>query len=130
MFRVSSRWLVLLILPVLLAGVGFSQNTQSGAIAGSVTDPNGALVGEATVIIVNDVTKTVERTVATTGNGQFSATLLPPGDYTVTVKKNGFKTMTQKIQVLLNETSHLNTILQVGTATEVVEVEAKATMMN
>src|SRR2546423_8601160 len=130
MFRVSPRWLVSLILPVLLAGVGFSQNTQSGAIAGSVTDPNGALVGGATVTIVNDATKTLERTIATTGNGQFSATLLPPGDYTVTVKKKGFKAVTEKIQVLLNETSRLHAILEVGTATEVVEVKATATMVN
>lgn len=130
MFRVFSRWLVLLSLPVLLAGVGFSQNTQSGAIAGSVTDPNGAVVSGADVTIVNDATKALERTIATGGNGQFSAALLTPGDYTVTVKKNGFKAITEKVQVLLNETSRLNAILEVGTAAEVVEVRANATMLN
>ena len=130
MSRASSRWLVVFILPVLLAGVGFSQNTQSGAIAGLVTDPNGAVVVGATVTIVNDATKTLERTIATSGNGQFSATLLPPGDYTVTVKKNGFRAIAQKVQVLLNETSRLDAIFHVGTVTEAVEATAKPKLLN
>jgi hypothetical protein len=130
MARVFSRFLVLLVLSVLLAGLGFSQGTQSGAISGSVKDTSGAVVGAATVTITNDATKAVERTVVTVGDGLFSATLLPPGDYTVTIKKSGFKTLTEKVQVLLNETTRMDATLEVGTVNEVVEVKANATMVN
>ena len=86
MTRVCSRLMVLLVLPVLLAGLGFSQSTQSGAISGIVTDPSGAAVSGANISIVNDATTAVERTAVTTGDGLLSAALLPPGEYTVTVK--------------------------------------------
>lgn len=130
MVRVCYRFVVLLTLALLLAGLGFSQGTQSGAISGSVTDPSGAVVGAATITVVNDATQKVERSVVTTGDGLFSATLLPPGDYTVTVKKAGFKTLTEKVQVLLNETSRLDAKLEVGTTSEVVEVKANAAVVN
>lgn len=121
---------VLLVLSLFLTGIAFSQGVQSGAIAGSVTDPSGAVIGEATVTVVNDATKNVERKVTTTGDGLFSATLLPPGDYTVTVTKSGFKTFSQKVQVLLTETTRVDAKLEVGTTTEVVEVKANATVVN
>ncbi len=130
MARLSPRWMALLVVSLLLAGVGFSQSTQTGAISGSVTDPSGAVVAGATITVVNDATKTVERTVVSTADGLFSATLLPPGDYTVTVKKSGFKTVVEKITVLLNESSRLDAKLQVGATNEVVEVTASATTVN
>lgn len=130
MARVFSRNMILLVLVLLLTGLGFSQGTQSGAISGNITDPSGAAITGANITIVNDATKAVERTAVTTGDGRFSAALLPPGDYTVTVKKAGFKTYTEKISVLLNETSRLDARLEVGTTSEVVEVRANATMVN
>src|SRR6516164_11836777 len=99
--RMSCRSLILLLALVLPAGRAFSQGAQSGAISGSVTDPTGAVIGNATVTVVNDATQNVERTVTTTGDGLFSATLLPPGDYTVSVKASGFKAFTEKVTVLL-----------------------------
>jgi hypothetical protein len=68
--------------------------------------------------------------VSTTSDGLFSATLLPPGDYTVTVKAPGFKSVTEKITVLLNQTSRLDATLQVGGASEVVEVKASGITVN
>lgn len=130
MIRILSRSAVLLLALLLLAGVAFPQGAQSGAISGAVTDPSGAVIGGATVTVVNNATKNVERTVVTTNDGLFSATLLPPGDYTVTVKASGFKALSEKVEVLLNQTSRLDAKLQVGTATEVVEVTATATLVN
>jgi Carboxypeptidase regulatory-like domain len=121
---------VLFLFLLVLAGAAFSQGAQSGAISGSVTDPSGAVIGSATVTVVNDATKNVERTVTTTGDGLFSATLLPPGDYTLTVTKSGFKTFSQKVTVLLTETTRVDAKLEVGTTSEVVEVKANATVVN
>src|SRR5215469_7507771 len=130
MARCCSRLMGLLVLSVLLAGLSFSQGSQSGAIAGSVKDPSGAVVGAANVTITNNSTKAVERTAVTTADGLFSVTLLPPGDYTVTIKKAGFKTVSEKIQVLLNESTRLDAVLEVGTTTETVEVNASAATVN
>lgn len=115
---------------LLLAGTAFSQSTQSGAISGSVTDPSGAVIGNATITIFNDATKSVERTVVSTNDGLFSVALLPPGTYTVTIKEAGFKAFSEKMTVLLNRTSRLDAKLQVGTVNEVVEVTATAAVVN
>jgi hypothetical protein len=124
------RLLVLLLVVSLPAGIAFSQGAQSGAISGTVKDPSGAVVSSATVTVVNDATKSVERTVSTTSDGLFSATLLPPGDYTVTVKAQGFKSFSEKVSVLLNQASRLDAVLQVGAATETVEVSAVGVTVN
>jgi len=128
--KMFGRLFILLLAFALPAGIAFSQSAQSGAILGSVTDPTGAVVANATVTVVNDATKNVERTVTTTGDGLFSATLLPPGDYTVNVKASGFKAFTEKVTVVLNQTSRLDARLLVGTPTEVVEVTASAVTVN
>src|SRR5215469_4186512 len=107
MIRILARSVMLLLTSMLLTAVAVSQSAQSGAISGSVTDPSGAVIGNATITIVNDATKNVERTVVSTSDGLFSATLLPPGDYTVNVKAAGFKSFSAKATVLLNQASRL-----------------------
>jgi Carboxypeptidase regulatory-like domain/TonB dependent receptor len=128
--RTLSRLAVLLLAVLLLAGMAAAQGSQSGGISGSVRDASGAVINGATVTITNNATKNVERTVTTTSDGLFSATLLPPGDYTVTVKAQGFKTYSGVAAVLLNTTSRFDATVQVGTATEVVEVTAGAVTVN
>ena len=108
----------------------FPQGTQSGGISGSVADPAGAAVVGASVTIVNDATKNVERTAVTTAGGLFSATLLPPGDYTVIIKAPGFKVFTAKMPVLLNQTARLDAKLEVGAVTDGIEETANATQVN
>src|SRR5690242_13533921 len=112
---------------MLLAGMTFAQGAQSGGIAGSVKDPSGAVIGGATVTIINNATKSVERTVQTTADGLFTATLLPPGDYTVSVKAAGFSSYSNKVEVLLNTTSRVDVQLKVGTAAETIEVTTNPT---
>lgn len=130
MARMFTRLGVLLLLSLFLAGTAFCQGVQSGAISGSISDPSGAVIGNATVTVVNDATKGVERSVTSTGDGLFSVPQVPPGNYTVTVTKSGFKTFSEKVTVLLTETTRVDARLEVGTTTEVVEVKANAAMVN
>jgi hypothetical protein len=66
-----------------------AQDASTGAIRGTVLDPDGGLVAGATVAIVNAATG--QRYVAATdGNGHFAADLLPPGDYSARVEIQGF----------------------------------------
>jgi hypothetical protein len=51
----------------------------SGTISGTVTDPSGAAVANAKVTVTNTDRKAVLRTINTSGEGAYSAPLLPVG---------------------------------------------------
>jgi hypothetical protein len=129
MHRFAFRFAGLFLL-VLFAGYAFSQGTQAGGITGIVKDTSGALISGANVTIVNDATGNQERAIITTGDGAFSANLLRPGDYTVTIKAQGFKTYTAKVPVRVNEVTRLDADLTVGATIDVVEVQANSTLVN
>ena len=100
----------------------FAQQTL-GAITGTVTDPSGAIVSDATVKAVNIATNL--EVVAHTKNGSFQIPDLPAGTYQVTVTKDGFKTETHtKILVFGSRTTTVDTTLVVGSVGTTVEVTA------
>jgi protocatechuate 3,4-dioxygenase beta subunit len=63
----------------------------AGTITGTVTDPTGAVIPEATVTVTNQGTG-VDFHLTTNSSGVYSITSLIPGTYTVTVSQKGFKT--------------------------------------
>ena len=69
------------------------QNT-TGSITGRLTDPTGAVIAGAKVTVRNLGTGEV-RTLTTDASGDFTATLLLPGHYSVTAEHTGFKTAIQ-----------------------------------
>src|SRR2546425_336100 len=76
---------------MVLAVVGpISAQTFRGAILGTVTDPNGAVVPEATVTAKNVATG-IERSTVTDEFGNYSLPELQTGTYEVTVQKSGFQ---------------------------------------
>src|SRR5712692_7746917 len=88
----------LLALSVLLVAVSsaFAQSQLgTGAINGTVRDPRGDAVPDAVVTVVNTHTDLTRKTV-TGSAGQFSVPVLPPGDYTVRIEKEGFSTLEEK----------------------------------
>ncbi len=94
-----------------------------GAITGTVSDPSGAVVSDATVKAVNIATNL--EVVAHTKNGSFQIPDLPAGTYRVTVTKDGFKTETHtQILVSGNRTTTVDTSLAVGSIGTTVEVTA------
>ena len=76
------------------AGMAFGQVGGTGSIQGTVTDPSGAVVAGASVTATNVATG-VRTDRKTTDAGFFVLSLLPAGDYTVTVKATGFQTLNQ-----------------------------------
>src|SRR5271165_4528130 len=78
---------------LILAAAALAQVGGTGSIQGTVTDPSGALIVDATVTAVNLGTgvKTGRRT---TDSGFFVLPLLPAGEYSVTVEAPGFQTLT------------------------------------
>src|SRR5215210_7663364 len=66
-----------------------------GTITGNITDPNGAAVAGATVVVKN-VDTNVSQTITTNEDGAYTVPFLLPGKYSITVTNEGFKTSTQE----------------------------------
>src|SRR5712691_10379440 len=102
----------------------------TGLITGTVTDPSGAAVPGATVTVVNERTGAA-REAATNEQGSFSFPEADAGTYTLTVTKTGFKKLTQKnVELHVADVTNLNVKMEMGAATEIVEVEASALVIN
>ncbi len=110
----------------LLGVVGARAQTTTGQVSGEVTDSTGAVVPQATVTITNTGTNEV-RKVETSAAGSYVIPLLPPGNYTITVEKQGFQTAQfPGIVLQINQTMAVDAVLKVGSTTQSVTVEAQA----
>lgn len=114
---------------LLLLGAVFRVSAQApgtGAISGTISDPSGAVVPNAGVSIVNEDTSW-SRTAVTTIEGQYRATLLPPGNYSVHVQASGFKQKSLgSIRVAVAETAIVDIRLEVGADASQVQVIANS----
>jgi len=95
----------------------------TGDILGTVTDAGGAVMPNAKVTVVHNGTSEV-RTTQTSGSGDFVVNLLPPGTYTVTVEAPSFKKSVTNVTLVAGDRARLDSQLQVGDTTQVVEVTA------
>ena len=97
----------------------------SGTIFGTVKDPTGAMVKDASVTIANPANG-ITRTVVTGGDGAFVAPGLYPGTYNITVEAKGFKKLESSGFVLsaADKLSAGEFVLAVGTTSDEVTVTA------
>jgi hypothetical protein len=99
---------------------------QEATIVGTVTDPTGASVPNASITITNTDTG-VARSQPTNSAGQYVAPDLIIGHYTVRVTATGFKATEQKnIELAVGDQKRLDFKLVVGSVQEQVTVEANA----
>ena len=87
------------------AGSAFSQaQMSSGNLKGTITDPTGAVIAGAAVILTN-IDTGIERTGTTDGMGEFRFFVLPPGSYELKITSAGFGTLTRRpVQVTIGQT--------------------------
>jgi Carboxypeptidase regulatory-like domain len=112
------------LLLLLLASVCLAQEI-TGTIVGTVKDPHGAVVPNATVTVTNTDKNVVVRTVNTDSNGAYAAPLLPIGHYSVAITADGFKKASQTgIELNVSDRLTQNFNLQVGGSEQEVTVEA------
>ena len=123
-----SNLMLLLILSLTASGFLEAQ-TGTGAIIGTVTDASGAVVPNATVTITNQATGTT-RTIASNGDGLYSAPALPAGTYQVRVEMQGFQTNVRDAQVLAGSDTTANVSLAIGQSEQVVTVQGAAAQVN
>jgi len=109
---------------VLLAPLCIAQNL-SGKFAGTVYDPSGAPTPNATVVMTNRATNTIDMT-SSGSDGKFAFTALPSGDYEMKVVKQGFEEYKAPRVVLEAGHESSQTItLKIGTVAEEVNVVAE-----
>jgi hypothetical protein len=94
----------------------------TGTITGTVVDSTGAAIPGATVT-VKDLGTNAVHTVTTSDVGSYTVTQLPPGQYTVTVTKDTFKSYKQSaITLSIDQVAQINAELTVGGTDQTVEV--------
>ncbi|MEO8594098.1 MAG: TonB-dependent receptor [Candidatus Solibacter sp.] len=97
---------------------------------GSVTDASGAAVPEAAVQIVQLGTNTKWSLVANEV-GQYYAPNMPPGQYRVTVQKEGFSTATSgSVDIGSQANVRVDIKLQLGAVTQTVEISGQGALLD
>ena len=114
---------------LLLAYLSAAQS-PTGTISGMVTDPTGAMITGAEVIVVNDATR-VQSLTKTNDEGIYVVPNLPPGNYRVQVSKVGFKTIIKPdITLNVQDALAINFALPLGATSEVVTIQGGAPLIN
>jgi hypothetical protein len=119
---------LLVVLMALLSAVGFAQNTNSGEIRGTVTDPSGAVVSEVSVTILNTDTG-VSKELTTNSAGIYDAVSILPGHYQITFSKPGFEKLVRSGIDLPVGTTTVDGVLTVGATQVEVRVSAEAPLL-
>jgi hypothetical protein len=123
--RVVSTLVVL----TLTATIATAQTSTTGAIRGTVTDPQGAVISQATVTITSQATAQV-RVTKTDNSGQFTVGLLPPEVYKISITAAGFKTeQPAPVTVNVTETARADAKLVLGSENETVEVTSGTALL-
>jgi hypothetical protein len=111
-----------------LAISSFAQESR-GTLTGRVSDPAGAAVPNATVVVKNQQTN-IEITVTTSDEGNYTVTPLQPGRYTVSIESGGFKkAISDMVEISTATTSTFDVALEVGAVGEEVTVNADAPLL-
>jgi hypothetical protein len=129
--RTGISCLAMLTLALCLGPIALeAQTTTEGAIAGTVEDPSGAIVGGAAVTIHNVATN-AEIALTADNSGYFKAPLLEPGTYTVTLSANGFGSYrADGVLVQVGQVTTIEPHLALASTSSSVEVTESAPVLN
>ncbi|MGA7159175.1 MAG: carboxypeptidase regulatory-like domain-containing protein [Acidobacteriaceae bacterium] len=100
-----------------------------GTISGAVTDPTGAVIPGAQVVVKETRTGTLNKTTSDAA-GQFVVPFLLPGDYSVTASASGFQTTEQKVALQSQEHPILSFKLALGSTGTTVTVSAAPPLLD
>lgn len=119
------RLLLIVAVMISLSTLALGQ-TSRGTVAGTVTDPNGAVIAGAEVTLTSAATK-VSRTTTTNGEGLYRFEAVDPGTYSVKVTATGFgEVVSTGIEVRANQTSDVPSQMTLAGQIETVNVAADA----
>jgi len=111
---------------VLLIAAAVSAS-PTGSIVGFVKDPSGSVVSGAKLTLTNAATNAKMEAV-TDANGEFQFLQLAPAIYSLVLESQGFKKVTEpRILVQVDQITHVNVSLEIGSVSQIVEVSSTAT---
>ncbi len=113
--------LSVLVIALLMTPSLVAQSLVSGDITGTVTDPSGAVVPNATVTLKSTSTGQTRNT-TTNNNGAYRFSLLQPGTYTVTATATGFSKAETTANINVGQATVADVKMAVGTSSQTVEV--------
>jgi carboxypeptidase family protein len=123
-------WLALAITFLLSSAFLLAQTTVgTGSILGTVTDPTGAVVSGAKVVITNEGTGQAQA-LTTNASGAYTSGPLNPGSYKVQLSAKGFSSVSQTLTVQVGNTATANVTLQLGQENQVIEVQGSQLAVN
>jgi hypothetical protein len=126
--RISSRLPVFFLAVVCIVSSAWAQK-DAGSIVGTVRDQTGAIVAGAEVT-VSDSERGIRLETKTNDSGEYVASPLRVGRYTVTVEHPGFKrAVTPPVDLDVQQRIALNIALQVGQISESIEVTAATPLL-
>ncbi|MBB5340911.1 TonB-dependent receptor [Tunturiibacter gelidoferens] len=121
--------LIMLLFATTVLSHGQATSVNGGSIQGTITDPSGAIVPNATVTILAVDTGS-SKTITTDSAGLYSVGPLNPGNYTVTVSASGFQKLSVTTVVRTGTATPGSFKLTLGSSAETVEVNAGALQVN
>src|SRR2546427_12891330 len=112
----SKRLMFFVLFSLLYVPLIYGQGT-SGAILGTVTDPQGAVIAGVTVSVKNLDTQ-LQRQVVTDSSGYYRVEALPVGRYEVRAERQGFKVTVNSLTLTVGEEAVTNFKMEVGALRE------------
>ncbi|MBI1983604.1 MAG: carboxypeptidase regulatory-like domain-containing protein, partial [Acidobacteria bacterium] len=124
--RITAAMVVLFVVCLALAVTPSRAQVTGGTMTGTVSDPGGAVVPDASVVATNLGTNAEYRT-RTTSAGAYTLLNLPAGRYSLSIEVSGFqKYVRSPLDITQGTTVGVDAVLQVGQITEIVEVTGAA----
>lgn len=127
MRRWFSPWFVLAVL-ILCSNLVSAQSVTTGAVAGEVTDPTGALIQNASIEAIS-VDTGVATSTTSNNVGFYRLSFLAPGSYRLKVTAKGFRTKSEEVQVHVGQIATFDFALAVSGGEVGVSVEAQDPML-
>jgi Carboxypeptidase regulatory-like domain len=122
--------LILVVSGVLIIGSGacLGQNTDSGDLRGTATDPTGAIIPGVTVTLL-DIDKGVTRTYTTDGAGLYDTGAIPEDHYKLTFSKDGFETLVRGPVTVFLGIQTVDAKMRVGAVSQQIVVNTDVPML-
>lgn len=121
--RFSAMILTCAALGLLVFPSNFWAQQSSATIVGTVIDPSGAAIPNATVTVASPDTG-FKRVLVSNSAGAYTAAALLPGTYSVTAEASGFQRLVQAdVTLTVGQTQRIDMQLKVGQATQQVTVQ-------
>ena len=129
MRNLSRKFFFVLVVLALVGLPVFGQSTATGSLTGTITDPTGAVVPGASVVVKSSGTGQ-EFTAKTNDEGVFTIPVLASGLYTATISVKGFKqSKVTDIKIDAGKPSSFNVAMEVGSQDQTVTIVGSAELL-